>query len=352
MVRLAVVQQQLAVRFCTRPLKSRHVPLPPSSNARQAPTPSHSLHPRIVSSLDVCCAGIDCTPVRYVQTLGCCWSEVFRLGNSSPEDSISSHSQPYLTDSMTAIHLGGAGSHWQPVRSRYRDPGALAGLVRPTQVRRQVRHRVSLQFQARVCENELRIRRSSTNARSSLLVATGFRLASFDKLGFTVDPTLLEASYVCWTQTEMHYSVISATIPTATKFVKELNTHYGAAHGVPSNRNAYGSAYGSVSHVKSKRPRGTMRSDDVPLSTLKPGRKKISGTADSWDQFHYLGSEEDVSNRNEIRGTRHPPDFSTEASARGPDQAKSRPVDSTSVESGESQRMIIRKSVAWHVRRD
>ncbi|KAK1090860.1 hypothetical protein LTR48_007465 [Friedmanniomyces endolithicus] len=193
---------------------------------------------------------------------------------------------------------------------------------------------------------------SAFSFRLGLLVATGFRLASFDKLGFTVDPTLLEASYVCWTQTEMHYSVISATIPTATKFVKELNTHYGAAHGVPSNRNAYGSAYGSVSHVKSKRPRGTMRSDDVPLSTLKPGRKKISGTADSWDQFHYLGSEEDVSNRNEIRGTRHPPDFSTEASARGPDQAKSRPVDSTSVESGESQRMIIRKSVAWHVRRD
>ncbi|KAK0247046.1 hypothetical protein LTR35_017314 [Friedmanniomyces endolithicus] len=186
----------------------------------------------------------------------------------------------------------------------------------------------------------------------NLLVATGFRLASFDKLGFTVDPTLLEASYVCWTQTEMNYSVISATIPTATTFVKELNTHYGAAHGVPSNRNAYGPAFGSVSNVRSKRPRGTMRSDDVPLSTLKPGRKKISDTADSWDQFQYLGSEEDISNRNEIRGTQHPPDFSIEASARGTDQAKSRPVDSTSVESGESQWMIIRKGVAWHVRRD
>ncbi|KAK1813465.1 hypothetical protein LTR12_012113, partial [Friedmanniomyces endolithicus] len=193
---------------------------------------------------------------------------------------------------------------------------------------------------------------SAFSFRLGLLVATGFRLASFDKLGFTVDPTLLEASYVCWTQTEMNYSVISATIPTATKFVKELNTHYGAAHGVPSNRNAYGPAYGSVSHVRSKRPRGTMRSDDVPLSTLKPSRKKISDTADSWNQFHYLGSEEDISNRNKIRGIQHPPDLSIEASARGPDQAKSRPVDSTSVESGESQRMIIRKSVAWHVRRD
>ncbi|KAK0301560.1 hypothetical protein LTR82_018249 [Friedmanniomyces endolithicus] len=193
---------------------------------------------------------------------------------------------------------------------------------------------------------------SAFSFRLGLLVATGFRLASFDKLGFTVDPTLLEASYVCWTQTEMNYSVISATIPIATKFVKELNTHYGAAHGVPSNGNAYGPAYGSVSHVRSKRPRGTMRSDDVPLSTLKPGRKKISEIADSWDQFHYLGSEEDISNRNEIRGTQHPPDFSIETSARGTDQAKSRPVDSTSVESGESQRMIIRKSVAWHVRRD
>jgi len=32
-----------------------------------------------------------------------------------------------------------------------------------------------------------------------------------------------------------------------------------------------------------------MRSDDVPLSTLKPGREKISDAADSWDQFHYLG---------------------------------------------------------------
>jgi len=59
-----------------------------------------------------------------------------------------------------------------------------------------------------------------------------------------------------------------------------------------------------------------------------------------------------MSHRNEIRGAQHLPDSSIEASARGTDQAKSRPVDSTSAESGESQRMIIRKSMAWHVCRD
>ncbi|KAF2166647.1 hypothetical protein M409DRAFT_23278 [Zasmidium cellare ATCC 36951] len=53
------------------------------------------------------------------------------------------------------------------------------------------------------------------------------RLRSFDQSGFHKDPTLREAKAICWTQVEMDYSIISATILILRPLVSNLVTHYG-----------------------------------------------------------------------------------------------------------------------------
>lgn len=54
------------------------------------------------------------------------------------------------------------------------------------------------------------------------------RLGTFDSAALTKDPFLKEAAYICWTQAEMSYSIIAATIPTARKLLLNLITYYNA----------------------------------------------------------------------------------------------------------------------------
>ena len=64
------------------------------------------------------------------------------------------------------------------------------------------------------------------NPSQRILPFTGIRLGSFDTPAFSTNPTLREASYICWTQTELSFAVIAATIPTARKLVLDLITYY------------------------------------------------------------------------------------------------------------------------------
>jgi hypothetical protein len=61
----------------------------------------------------------------------------------------------------------------------------------------------------------------------SITIFVGFRLHTFDQEGYTTNPFLLEAPFIAWTQSQITYSLISATIPTFQNFLKNLNTGFG-----------------------------------------------------------------------------------------------------------------------------
>lgn len=58
------------------------------------------------------------------------------------------------------------------------------------------------------------------------MALTALRLASFDAFSFSTNPTLAIASYVCWTQAELSYAIMAATIPTARKLMLSFITYY------------------------------------------------------------------------------------------------------------------------------
>lgn len=62
---------------------------------------------------------------------------------------------------------------------------------------------------------------------SSIIVPIAFRLATFDKSGYSEDPSLRMTLFTVWTQTELNYSIICATIPSLLHFMKNLNTTFG-----------------------------------------------------------------------------------------------------------------------------
>ena len=172
-----------------------------------------------------------------------------------------------------------------------------------------------------------------------MLIAVGFRLGSFDKAGYTINPTLLEASYICWTQTEMNYSIVSAIIPSATKLVKSLSTNYGVAFGVTSS-----GGYGPSSLASGNHNAATAASESIPLSSLKSIRQRMSATTSGRDEFRVLTSNEDMNYSYEI-GSRLAPN----SADRKQSQARSQPEDTVSVQSDESQKMIIRKDITYEV---
>ena len=64
----------------------------------------------------------------------------------------------------------------------------------------------------------------------SIIVLTGLRLVSFDQADFATEPTLRESRYICWTQAEMSYAVIGATLPTTRRLVLDLITLYNGGY--------------------------------------------------------------------------------------------------------------------------
>lgn len=69
-----------------------------------------------------------------------------------------------------------------------------------------------------------------TYVRHSLIFFTSMRLGSFNSSGFADDFTLREAPYICWTQAELTYSIIAATIPTARRLMLDFITYYNGGN--------------------------------------------------------------------------------------------------------------------------
>ncbi|KAK4549173.1 hypothetical protein LTR36_007631 [Oleoguttula mirabilis] len=183
--------------------------------------------------------------------------------------------------------------------------------------------------------------------RLVLIVFTGFRLGSFNEKAFTADFMLHEASYICWTQAELNYSILSATIPIARQFVSSLGTHYGGGHGLSSD----GNGYGSGAAYSYKRSGGTKQGSNFQMSVLKSSGRRKSGSANPTDGVLYAETTDDGVYSYGIEGSTHPIKGNM-TNSRGAGLTKSHNADATSVGSNDSQKMIIRKDVTWQIRRD
>jgi len=164
------------------------------------------------------------------------------------------------------------------------------------------------------------------NLSPSLIVAIAYRLKTFNREGLTTNPLLLQDKFIVWTQVELSYSIIAATVPSLRPFMKTLSTYYGTttASGYGTNYGSrYGAGYSNVSDAN-------VNSGGFQLSSLRPRGKG--------DEYKYRV----WSNRNGVSVGDLAINQDTGAVV----------ADAVSVGSGNSQRMIIKKSFAWEVTTD
>lgn len=170
----------------------------------------------------------------------------------------------------------------------------------------------------------------------SMIIAIAYRLATFDANGLTKNPSILEDRFIIWTQTELNYSVISAIIPSLRPFVKNLSTNYGQELGgrsgytLEDSENYQLSNLGSVARKENNPQEGRIR-DDVDPDDYK---------------FRVWGNQERQgasAKKNKNVG---------EGCSKFRKTAVDEGIDSFSVDSGDSQRMIIQKDITWTVRTD
>ena len=155
----------------------------------------------------------------------------------------------------------------------------------------------------------------------SLVIVIGYRLSTFDNAGLTTNPTLLQAKYIAWTQTELDYSIIAATIPILRPFVKTLATNYGA-----SVADGFGSELGS-SYIND--PSSHVASNTYEMHTWRP-----KGKADYKYRVWTNNKAVDVVDKIGPAGKR-------DAVCR---------EDASSVRSNNSRRMIIQQDIEWEVK--
>ena len=107
--------------------------------------------------------------------------------------------------------------------------------------------------------------------RLLVIALTIIRLASFDREALTTNPTLGEAPFITWTQSELAFSVIAATFPSVHRLVVDLITYYnGGQFGDSGSRSAgetlqmrplRSGVYKSEIAASSRRPRRSEESD-------------------------------------------------------------------------------------------
>ncbi|KAJ9608559.1 hypothetical protein H2200_007547 [Cladophialophora chaetospira] len=101
-----------------------------------------------------------------------------------------------------------------------------------------------------------------------MIIPIAFRLAKFHPTGRSVDPFLVDSLFSVFTQVEMNYSLVSATIVALRPFATNMNTRFG---GLGEGETSYG--YGRSNEDNSKF--GPLK-DAIQMSTMAgPAHKKI-----------------------------------------------------------------------------
>lgn len=213
--------------------------------------------------------------------------------------------------------------------------------------------------------------------RLPIIVLIAFRLKAFSHANLTTNFTFAESSYIALTQTQVNYSLISATIPNLRPIINNLNTHYGAMGESTLSGSNYNSNSNSTSHSRKATNTGsgsrTSRRHSS-LSNIFPLRFLGSKTRDSAQtaaKGNSSGSREEYDDI-ELPHLETVPSIGTQAvetgssvrvhgglapvvpleAEEGRTSGTTRKEDAESVMSNESQRMIIRKAVDIHVQRD
>lgn len=163
-----------------------------------------------------------------------------------------------------------------------------------------------------------------------MIVIVALRLDAFDRDGLHEDPTIRESQFITWTSTELHYSLVSATIPILRSFMSNLSTNYGAGQG--PRRSSYGQGT-SGSHSRS-----ALRSRDNRASSHVFELRSIAGKAIKPPQ--HLDFEKVNCFPNTV------------GSSRAYSSSDTKDTDAGSTGSNESQKMIIRKDITWQVQRN
>lgn len=160
---------------------------------------------------------------------------------------------------------------------------------------------------------------------SSIIAAIGLRVATFDEKGYTTNPTLMEDLFIVWTQTELSYSIISATIPALRPIMHTLNTQFG---GLGENSEGYGYGYG-YEHG----------SQSYQMSKLKSIDKKSTLNDRTVDEPTHVHEQDNTDSWMPSTGV-------AARNGRAPRQTNS---DGTSVDSNDSRQMIIRKDTSYQI---
>lgn len=149
-----------------------------------------------------------------------------------------------------------------------------------------------------------------------IIIPIAFRIAKYDRAGLTTDPTFREVPFVIWTQVEMHFSLISATIPVLRPVILNLSTSYSSL-GPKESPTSYANSAGTYK-----------------LSTLKPASRSA---------------------RNGMLLSESNPDGSVDLEVFPSSSIQDRNVKSRnslqtdSIGSHSSEQMIIRKQMSWRV---
>lgn len=152
---------------------------------------------------------------------------------------------------------------------------------------------------------------------------------------------MLEAQFIAWTQADLAYSLISATIPTFQNFLKSLHTGFG---GITAAEGGYG--YGSASGSRNRGATGNGIS--YHMSKLRSGNRTANKSANKESALRSETYEEqdapphaETTNDNDRIFVGPGASNRSEIAANG---------ETTSINSDESRQMMIRKEVEWNVR--
>jgi hypothetical protein len=162
-------------------------------------------------------------------------------------------------------------------------------------------------------------------------------LSSFPGSGLKEDPSLHLAAFVCWTQVELYWSIISATIPSMRPFLRGLST---------TETTIFEDSTGHASRTGYELSKMRSRSKSSRLT-------RFTATKDSGKRSQHSQSQSAIEmgplpERREV----HAP--SRTGSRLRHNLPSTFRTDRGSISSGsnESQHMIIRKDVSWTVDHD
>jgi hypothetical protein len=211
--------------------------------------------------------------------------------------------------------------------------------------------------------------------RLPLIIIIAFRLHTFNFNHLTTNFTFYESLYITLTQTQVNYSLISATIPNLRPIIGQLNTHYGAMAESTITGSNYNSNSGSGSRSRTtgarsvnnrKSRRRSSLSNMFPMSPLRKFSLKPKDSAHSGKKGNGSGSGSGSGSRDpwdDMPDLVHVPSIGTQAvdtgssvrihAAREAEEGRisstTHDVEVMSTMSSESRRMMIRKEVDIHV---